>query len=112
MPMFTGKAKLDSGTTAADIQNSKQNYDMSFLRNSAATAKPRGDGEGRGDRGGRGRGGQGRGGFSGGADEDDDFEVVTDKKQQRKRRDFGGPDSDLAFGEKPTYARGGRGGKK
>jgi len=84
---------------------------MSFLRNSAATAKPRVEGESRGERGGRGRGGQGRGGF-GGADEDDDFEVVTDKKRLPKRREFEGPDSDLAFGEKPTYSRGTRGGKK
>lgn len=109
MPIFKGRLKLDSGVTADEIQKSKQNYDMSSFKMSAATSKTSGEkgaesGSGRG----RGRGGNFRA-------EDDDFEVVTEKKRggPRKNDNFGGSgNNDFAFGEKPTFSRGGRGGKR
>lgn len=98
MPVFTGRLKLDSGSTAEDIQNSKQNYDMSIFKMSAATSKPRGDHQGEG----RGRGGLGGNRGAAANNDDDDFEVVTDKKRGgQRKKDFG--DSDLAFGEKASF---------
>jgi len=47
MPMFFGKAKLnfDSGTTAEEVQSSKQNYDLSRFGMSQAATKDRKPGE-------------------------------------------------------------------
>lgn len=76
--------------------NSKQNYDMSSLKMSAAASKSDKDrvqGEERGQR-----------TFAAG---DDDFEVVTEKKRTTKKTTYG--ESDLVFGDKPQYSRGGRG---
>ena len=106
MPVFFGRAKLnvDSGTTAEEVQNSKQNYDMSRFNLSQATSKtskPQGErGEGRG----RGRGGYGAAGSSG---MDDDFEVVTDKKRLQKKTGSSAFDNDFETVTKPSR-RGGR----
>ena len=120
MPIFKGKAKLKTGGAPADdVVNSKQNYDFSSMKMSAATSKTaaqrqKEDGEGgqgqedgkaREPREDRKRGGfdAGRGGHDGGRprqaaqdddDDDDDFEEVTAKKRtpqfSRGGRTYGG----------------------
>ena len=111
MPIFKGRLKLDSGVTADEIQKSKQNYDMSTLKMSAAASKTKDPNyEGRdGGQSGRGRGGGGRGGRGGRAQQndfgdDDDFEVVTEKKRGNQRKHNYG-DSDISFGDKPNFER-------
>lgn len=89
MPVFTGRMNLTSGTTAQDIMNSKQNYDMSTIKMSAAASKADKDRVMGGERGQR-------------AFADDDFEVVTEKKRGTKKRE-GNFGDDLAFGEKPSF---------
>lgn len=112
MPIFKGRFKIDSGITAEEVQKSKMNYDMSTIKMSAASSKsgPKGNESGTG----RGKG-RGSGGNSAAFDEDDDFEVVTEKKRGGQRKNnFGGDGGDIAFGERPQFSRGGsgRGGKR
>lgn len=104
MPVFKGKMNLGSGTTAEEIMNSKQNYDMSQFKMSSSAAIKSDNPSTRGGASGRGRG-RGDGSRGGGFDGDDDFEVVTEKKRA-PRKVYGGNDN-FAFGsEKPSFSRG------
>lgn len=108
MPIFRGKAKLNTGAPKEEESvPSKQNYDFSSMKMSAATAKgPKAEGAAEGtkpkeqkER--RQRASQGDDGFG----SDDGFEVVTEKKRLPAKR--GGDFSDASFG-KPSFTRGGR----
>lgn len=118
-PIFTGKARLVANDTKADdVQNSRMNYDFSRMRMSAATTGKKPEGAARGEGAREDGGDQERrgnrdnnakaGGFS---DDDEDFEVVREKKKtgfNRPRNDFG--DSGFASGGgKPNFFRSGGG---
>ena len=92
-PVFRGKGKFTTGGASnEEMANSRMNYDFSKMRMSAATTKTAGnreagaDGENRGDEDGERR--RPRQQNSMNAQEDDDFEVVTDKKKAAKRQIF------------------------
>ena len=92
-PVFRGKGKFTTGGASnEEMANSRMNYDFSKMRMSAATTKTAGDraagadGENRGDGDGERR--RPRQENSMNAQEDDDFEVVTDKKKAGKRQIF------------------------
>ena len=92
-PVFRGKGKFTTGGASnEEMANSRMNYDFSKMRMSAATTKTAGnreagaDGENRGDDNGERR--RPRQQNSMNAQEDDDFEVVTDKKKTAKRQIF------------------------
>ena len=85
-PVFTGKAKLFTGGAAANEDvPSRMNYDFSRMKMSAATTgkrpegeqgKPRGEGRGDGE-----QRGQPRNAAPSGFEDDDEFEVVKEKKK-------------------------------
>ena len=126
-PVFTGKARLVANDTKADdVQNSRMNYDFSRMKMSAATTgkKPEGAARGEGTRqdggdqerrgGNRGNRDNNNAKAAGGFSDDEDFEVVREKKKtgfNRPRNDFG----DSGFGSgggKPSFFRGGGDGPK
>ena len=95
MPVFRGKAKLNTGAATQQDDVGRMNYDFSKMRMSAATSKRTGEaGEG-GD-------GQRRRGDDGARNAnafDDDFEVVREKKR-------GGGGAPSFGGGKPNFFRG------
>ena len=107
-PVFKGKAKfLAGGATNEEVANSRMNYDFSKMRMSAATSKKTeggADGEQRNRDGDERRGAGPR--TMGFDDEDEDFEVVREKKKTTQRR--GGDFAEPTFGGgKPSFMRGG-----
>lgn len=108
-PVFRGKGKFATGgATNEEMANSRMNYDFSKMRMSAATSKTSGagnDGEKRdGNRNNDSRKGPRQAQMQSSAAEDDDFEVVTDKKKTAPRRGFAEP---TFGGGMPTFTRGG-----
>jgi hypothetical protein len=110
-PVFRGKAKLVAGGASnEEVNNSRMNYDFSKMNMSAATTKvagaPGAEGENRpeGQRDGERRGYQGRGETQPAMFEEDDFEVVAEKKKTVPRRDFAEP---TFGGGMPMFTRGG-----
>lgn len=71
MPVFFGKLKIGGGGDADEVQQSKQNYDMSTLKmSSASSGKPQ----------------ERRQQHANNDFDDDDFEVVKEKKRVVKPR--------------------------
>lgn len=106
-PVFTGKAKLNTGGASnEEVANSRMNYDFSRMNMSAATTGKRAEGEQRQPRAEGERRGPPRNAASSGFDDDDEFEVVKEKKKGAgQRRGF---DDESGFGSgMPTFTRGG-----
>ena len=103
MPIFKGKAKLNTGPTAvSDSKGPSTNYDFSRMGMSAATTGKRAEGGAAGEQ--KGDGERRRPAAKAQFSDDEDFEVVREKKKPQ-RRQF---DGDSAFGGgKPSFTRGG-----
>ena len=122
MPVFTGKARLVANDTKVDdSQNSRMNYDFSRMKMSAATTGKKAEGGADRKDGGEGGEGQRRGPPRGanrdnkpaaGFSDDEDFEVVREKKKTGFNNNRRGGDFERADGGKPNFFRSGGGNQR